>query len=37
MKAQLSDAQRILQSASASPNGQPSSTGTIADPKKKSD
>jgi hypothetical protein len=37
MKAQLSDAQRILQSASASPNGQPSSTGTIADPTKKSD
>jgi hypothetical protein len=37
MKAQLSEAQRILKSASATPNGQPASTGTIGDPKKKSD
>jgi len=37
MKSQLSEAQRILQSASASPNGQPTSTGTVTDPKKKSD
>jgi hypothetical protein len=37
MKSQLSDAQRILQSTSASPNGQAISTGTVTDPKKKSD
>jgi hypothetical protein len=37
MKSQLSDAQSILQSSSASPNGQPTSTGTVTDPKKKSD
>jgi hypothetical protein len=37
MKSQLSEAQRILQSASAAPNGQPASTGTITEPKKKSD
>jgi len=37
MKSQLSDAQGILQSSSASPNGQPTSTGTVTDPKKKSD
>jgi hypothetical protein len=37
MKSQLSEAQRILQSASAAPNGQSASTGTITDPKKKSD
>jgi hypothetical protein len=37
MKSQLSEAQRILQSASASPIGQPSSTGTVTDPKTKSD
>jgi hypothetical protein len=37
MKAQLSDAQRILQSASAAPDGQPAATGTIADPKTKPD
>jgi len=37
MKAQLSEAQRILQSASASPNGQPTATGTVTDPKRKSD
>ena len=37
MKAQLSEAQRILQSASASPNGQPTATGTVTDPKKRSD
>ncbi|WP_457091865.1 hypothetical protein [Microvirga sp. P5_D2] len=37
MRSQLSEAQRILQSASASPNGQPTSTGTVTDPKKKSD
>ena len=37
MKSQLAEAQRILQSASASPNGQPTSTGTVTDPKKKSD
>lgn len=37
MKSQLSDAQRILQSASMTPGGQPTSTGTITDPKTKSD
>ena len=37
MKSQLSEAQRILQSASAAPNGQPTSTGPIMEPKKKSD
>jgi Domain of unknown function (DUF4142) len=37
MKSQLSEAQRILQSAGASPNGQPTATGTVTDPKKKSD
>jgi len=37
MRSQLSEAQRILQSASAAPNGQPTSTGTIMEPKKKSD
>lgn len=37
MKAQLSEAQRILQFASASPNGQPTATGAVTDPKKKSD
>jgi hypothetical protein len=37
MKSQLLDAQSILQSSSASPNGQPTSTGTVTDPKKKSD
>ncbi len=37
MKAQLSEAQRILQSASNTPGGQPTSTGTVTDPKKKSD
>ena len=37
MKSQLSEAQRILQSASAAPNGQPAATGTITEPKKKSD
>jgi hypothetical protein len=37
MKSQLSDAQRILQSASTAPNGQPAATGTITDPKKNSD
>jgi hypothetical protein len=37
MKAQLSEAQKILQSASASPKGQPTATGTVTDPKKKSD
>ncbi|KLK90888.1 hypothetical protein AA309_23510 [Microvirga vignae] len=38
LKAQLSDAQMILQSASATPNGQqPATTGTVTDPKVKSD
>jgi hypothetical protein len=37
LRAQLSSAQQILQSASASPNGQPTSTGTVTDPKVKSD
>lgn len=37
MKAQFSAAQKILQSASASPDGQPTATGTVTDPKKKSD
>lgn len=37
MKAQLPDAQSMLQSASASPNGQPSSTGTVTDPNKMSE
>lgn len=37
MKSQLSEAQRILQSASASSTGQPISTGTVTDPKTKSD
>ncbi len=37
MRSQLSEAQRILQSASAAPSGQPTSTGTIMEPKKKSD
>jgi hypothetical protein len=37
MRSQLTDAQRILQSASASPSGQPTSTGATANPKTKSD
>jgi hypothetical protein len=37
MKFQLSEAQRILQSASSTPGGQPTSTGAVTDPKKKSD
>jgi hypothetical protein len=37
MKAQLSEAQRILQSASNASGGQPAATGTVTDPKKKSD
>ncbi|WP_262268351.1 DUF4142 domain-containing protein [Microvirga yunnanensis] len=37
MKSQFSEAQRILQSASMSPNRQPTSTGTVTDPKTKSD
>lgn len=38
MKAQLSDAQRILQSARAAPDGeQPAATGTVTDPKLRSD
>jgi hypothetical protein len=37
MKAQLSDAQGILQSASNAPGGQPTSAGTVTDPRKKSD
>jgi len=37
MKSQLSEAQGILQSASASPQGQPTSTGTVSAPKTKSD
>ena len=37
MRAQLSEAERILQSASASPNGQPTETGTVTNPKRKSD
>lgn len=37
MKSQLAEAQRILQSASNAPSGQPTSTGTVTDPKKKSD
>jgi hypothetical protein len=37
LRAQLSSAQQILQSASASPNGQPTSTGTVTDPKVESD
>lgn len=37
MKAQLSEAQRILQSASAASGRQPTATGTDTDPKKKSD
>jgi hypothetical protein len=37
MKAQLSEAQRILQSASAASDRQPTATGTDTDPKKKSD
>lgn len=37
MKSQLSDAQTILQSASATPNGQPTSTGTVSAPETSSD
>ncbi|WP_262265948.1 DUF4142 domain-containing protein [Microvirga yunnanensis] len=37
MKSQFSEAQRILQSASMAPNRQPTSTGTVTDPKTKSD
>jgi hypothetical protein len=37
MKFQLSEAQRILQGASSTPGGQPTSTGAVTDPKKKSD
>lgn len=37
MKAQLSEAQRILQSASNASGGQPTATGTVTDPRKKSD
>jgi hypothetical protein len=37
MKSQLSEAQRILQSASGTPGGQPASTGAVTDPKKRSD
>jgi hypothetical protein len=37
MKSQLSDAQRILQSARNQSNGQPTATGAVTDPKKNSD
>lgn len=37
MKAQLSEAQRIIESASNAPGEQPTSTGTVTDPKMKSD
>jgi hypothetical protein len=37
MKSQLSDAKRILQNARNEPSGQPSATGTVTDPKKRSD
>ncbi len=37
MRSQLSEAQRILQTASSAPNGQPLSTGAVSNPKAKSD
>ena len=37
MRSQLSEAQRILESASAAPGGQPASTGATGSPKSKSD
>jgi hypothetical protein len=37
MRSQLSEAQKILQSASNASGGQPATTGTVTDPKKKSD
>jgi hypothetical protein len=37
MKAQLSDAERILQNARNEPSGKPTATGTVNDPKKQSD
>lgn len=37
MRAELAEAQRVLQSAQAGPGGSPSATGSVTDPKAKSD
>ncbi|WP_194164588.1 hypothetical protein [Microvirga thermotolerans] len=37
LRAQLDEAQRILRTAGTTPNGSPSSTGSVTDPKTRSD